>query len=94
MLDKQLKNAEFIVDNSYTIVDMAARGWIDKFIPILGDDALKQYPNLNRWFYAINSRPSVTQAREIHTNSEFKSVLDDEARKALYPKITMHKTPT
>ena len=85
MLDKQLKNAEFIVENSYPIVDIAARGGIDKFIPVLGDDALKQYPNLNHWFYAINSRPSVTRARAIHKNLEFKSVLDDEARKALYP---------
>ncbi|MFT6352000.1 glutathione S-transferase family protein, partial [Neptuniibacter pectenicola] len=35
VLDKQLENSEFIVGDSYTIVDIAAWGWIDKYVPVL-----------------------------------------------------------
>ena len=85
VLDKQLENSEFIVGDSYTIVDIAAWGWIDKYVPVLGDGALEQYPNLNRWYHEINKRPAVAQARAINKDIAFKSEMDEIALKALYP---------
>jgi GST-like protein len=85
VLDKQLENSEFIVGDSYTIVDIAAWGWIDKYVPVLGDSALEKYPNLNRWYHEINKRPAVAQARAINKDIAFKSEMDEIALKALYP---------
>lgn len=85
VLDKQLENSEFIVGDSYTIVDIAAWGWIDKYVPVLGDSALEKYPNLNRWYHKINKRPAVAQARAINKDIAFKSEMDEVALKALYP---------
>jgi GST-like protein len=85
VLDKQLENSEFIVGDSYTIVDIAAWGWIDKYVPVLSDSALEKYPNLNRWYHEINKRPAVAQARAINKDIAFKSEMDEVALKALYP---------
>lgn len=86
VLDSHLEGRDFIVGDSYTIVDMAAWGWIDKAPIVLGDDAaLDSYPNLKRWFNAINARPAVEKARAMAKACEFKTEVDDVARRALFP---------
>ena len=74
-----------MVGDEYTIVDMAAWGWIDKAPFVLGEDALNDYPNLKRWFEQINARPAVAKAREIESGIDFKSTIDEEAARALFP---------
>ncbi|MEH6629070.1 MAG: glutathione S-transferase N-terminal domain-containing protein [Motiliproteus sp.] len=85
ILDDRLADREFIVGNSFSIVDIAAWGWIDKVTPVLDADALNNYPNLKRWFAAVNARPAVAQARAVGKDVGFKSETDEEARRALYP---------
>lgn len=86
VLDSHLEGRDFIVGDSYTIVDMAAWGWIDKAPIVLGDDAaLDSYPNLKHWFNAINARPAVEKARAMAKTCEFKTEVDDVARRALFP---------
>ncbi|MEH0689403.1 glutathione S-transferase N-terminal domain-containing protein [Vibrio cholerae] len=86
VLDSHLEGRDFIVGDSYTIVDMAAWGWIDKAPIVLGDDAaLDAYPNLKRWFNAIKARPAVEKARAMAKACEFKTEVDDVARRALFP---------
>ena len=49
------------------------------------DDPLAAYPNIRRWFRAIDARPAVAKARAIGSAHSFKKEVDDETRRALFP---------
>ncbi|MCQ1060377.1 glutathione S-transferase family protein [Photobacterium sp. ZSDE20] len=85
VLDGHLEGREYIVSDEFTIADVAAWGWIDKAPVVLGEEGLTPYPNLKRWFDSVNSRPAVAVARSIDKDIEFKSTVDDESRRALFP---------
>ncbi|WP_350433206.1 glutathione S-transferase family protein [Shewanella sp. H8] len=85
VLDAHLNNRDFIVGDELSIVDIAAWGWVDRIGFVLGEDALATYPNVQRWFNNINSRPSVEQARNMGKDIEFKSEFDDVAKRAFFP---------
>ena len=85
VLEAHMEGREFIVGNEFTLVDVAAWGWLDKAAVVLGEEGLAPYPNLNRWFDAVNSRPSAVRARDIAKDVEFKSEFDEEARRAFFP---------
>jgi GST-like protein len=86
ILDKHLTGRNFIVGDSYTIADISAWGWIDRAAVVLGgEDPLGPYPNLKRWFQAINARPAVARARAVGTDHAFKQEMDEDARRAMFP---------
>ncbi|MDD9158228.1 glutathione S-transferase N-terminal domain-containing protein [Aliivibrio sp. S4TY2] len=85
VLDKHLEGREYIVGDEFSIADISAWGWIDKATVVLGEEGLAPYPNIQRWFDGINSRPAVEKARNIANNVEFKSEFDEEANRSLYP---------
>ncbi len=85
VLETHMEGREFIVGNEFTLVDVAAWGWLDKATVVLGEEGLAPYPNLNRWFDAVNSRPAALRARDIAKDVEFKSEFDEEARRAFFP---------
>ncbi|MGV8919167.1 MAG: glutathione S-transferase family protein [Pseudomonas sp.] len=87
VLDERLAGREFIVGDSYTIVDMSAWGWLERAPRVMkGEaDALAAFPNLKRWFEAIDARPAAARAKLVGKDHEFKKVMDDEARRALFP---------
>ncbi|MGR5142564.1 glutathione S-transferase family protein [Photobacterium sp. DNB23_23_1] len=85
VLDGHLEGREYIVSDEFTIADVAAWGWIDKAPVVLGEEGLTPYPNLKRWFDSVNSRPAAAVARSIDKDIEFKSTVDDESRRALFP---------
>ncbi len=85
VLDTHLKDRAFMVGNDYTIVDIAAWGWIDRANFVLGEGRLGEFPNLSRWFASIDARPAVSRARAIGKDLTFKRDLDEEARRALFP---------
>jgi len=85
VLDTHLKHREYIVGDAFSIADISAWGWIDKAKVVLGDQGLAPYANLQRWFDRINSRPAVEKVRNIGKDVNFKSDLDADAQRALYP---------
>ncbi|WCE32552.1 glutathione S-transferase family protein [Vibrio sp. SCSIO 43137] len=85
VLDSHLENRTYVVGDEYTIADISAWGWIDKANVVLGEGALKAYPNIQRWFDGINSRPAVERARNMTKGIEFKTEMDDVAKRALFP---------
>ena len=85
VLNKRLKGREFIVGDSFTIVDIAAWAWVDRADLVLGDGRLKEFPEVDRWFQAVNARPAVARARMIGKDVEFKAPGDEASRRALYP---------
>lgn len=87
VLNDHLKNREFIVGDAYTIADISAWGWLDRASRVLKREAdpLAGFPNLKRWFEAINARPAVARARAVGKDHEFKKVNDEETKRALFP---------
>jgi GSH-dependent disulfide-bond oxidoreductase len=87
VLDRHLKGREFIVGDDYTIADMSAWGWVDRASRVFkGSEApLGPFPEIARWFAAIDARPAVARARAVNKTHAFKSVNDDETRRALFP---------
>jgi GST-like protein len=87
VLDQHLEGRDFIVGGGYTIADISGWGWIDRASFVLpgSDDPLAAYPNVRRWFHAINERPAVAKARAVGTGHAFKKEVDEETRRAMYP---------
>ena len=85
VLDDHMAGREFFVGDSYTIVDIATWGWIDRVANVLGENGLDAYPNLKRWFDSVNARPTVAEARQIAKDVTFKSERDEAALRALFP---------
>lgn len=62
VLDRRLEGRDFIVDE-YSIADMACWPWI-KSHNRRGQIDMAQFPNVKRWFEAIEARPATTRAYE------------------------------
>lgn len=85
VLDQQLEGHDYIVGGTLTIVDISAWGWIGKASFILGEEGLNPYPNLKRWFERIDARPAAVRAREVGKGIEFKTEVDEETNRAMFP---------
>ncbi|SKA30330.1 glutathione S-transferase [Enhydrobacter aerosaccus] len=87
VLDDHLAGRAFIVGDSYAIADMSAWGWIDRAGRVLKSegDPLQSFPNIARWFKAIEARPAVARARAVGKEHAFKKEFDEETRRALFP---------
>ena len=87
VLDTHLAGRDWIVGNEYTIADMSAWGWIDRAPRVLTNEtgALDPYPNIKRWYQAVNARPAVARARAIGKDHPFKREMDEAARRAVFP---------
>lgn len=87
VLNDHLAGREFIVGNTYTIADISAWGWLDRATRVRKgeSDPLAAFPNLKRWFQTIDARPAVARARAVGKDHEFKKVVDEETKRALFP---------
>ncbi len=80
VLDKRLTDREFIADD-YSIADIASYPWVCKH-PYL-QLKLEDYPNLKRWFEAIEQRPAVARAYAIGARINTTPTVTEESRKFL-----------
>lgn len=85
VLNDHLVGREFIVGDSYSIADVSAWGWAIRAPRVLGGDGLAQFPEVERWFAAINARPAVAKAQAIAEGETFKTPGDEPSMRALYP---------
>jgi len=87
VLDQRLAGRDYIVGESFTIADISAWGWIDRASRVFktSDAPLAAYPELQRWFAKIDARPAVARARALGKQHTFKTVNDEETRRALFP---------
>lgn len=87
VLDDHLAGRDYVVGDVYSIADISAWGWLDRASRVLKGEAepLAAFPNLRRWFQAIDDRPAVARARVVGVGHEFKKVNDEETRRALFP---------
>ncbi|SDR63091.1 GST-like protein [Rhizobiales bacterium GAS113] len=85
ILDTQLGKHRYMLGGDYTIVDMAVWGWAGVVPYILGDTAWAKLPNLKRLFDEISARPAAERARALKEKFAFKTEMDDEARRHMFP---------
>jgi GST-like protein len=87
ILDERLGKQKYMCGNDYSIVDMAVWGW-SRLVPfVLGPDAAKQYPNLQRHLGEINARPAAVRALALKEKHSFKADMDDAAKLAMFPHL-------
>ncbi len=87
VIEQHLAGREFMVGGQYSIVDMALWGWA-RMVPYVlgtGDATWSKYSNVKRLLDAINARPAAQRAEALKSRHVFKTELDAEARKFLYP---------
>lgn len=84
ILDARLARQEYIVGDTYTIVDMAAWGWARMLPVVLGENAWSKFPHLKRLVDEISARPAAKIANALKDRHAFKAEMDDEARKAMF----------
>jgi GST-like protein len=81
VLDKQLAQVEYVAGD-YSIADMAIFPWIVPY-ERQGQN-LADYPNLKRWFDAINERPAVQRGLALLREERVNPNMDEKAREILF----------
>lgn len=85
VMDDHLAGRDFFIGDGYSIVDMAAWGWVDRATVVLGEGEIDRYANVKRWFEGVNARPAVAKARTIGDGVQFKQERDEAAMRAMFP---------
>jgi GST-like protein len=84
ILNTQLSKAPFVLGSNYTIADMSAWGWVRALPFILGEDVWSAFPHIKTWFDRINERPAAQRANALKDRFEFKTEMDEEARRHMF----------
>jgi GST-like protein len=84
IVDARLAKKKYMVGDLYTIVDMALWGWARLVPNILGDHAAK-FGNVKRLVDEISARPAAQKAIALKDRHAFKTEMDDEAKRAMFP---------
>lgn len=84
VIEARLTGRKYMVGDTYTIVDMALWGWARAVPLVIGDDAWAKFPNLKRLVDEIGERPAAKIAGALKDRHQFKTDMDDEARKAMF----------
>lgn len=92
LLDQRLAGRTWMLGDRYTLLDMAVWGWARVVPNALGDDAWKQLPNVKRLLDNINARPAAQRAAAIKDRHAFKTEMDEEAQRAMFPHNERLKT--
>jgi GST-like protein len=87
VLNDRLAGHDYIVGDTYTIVDISAWGWLNRASHVMGDspDAFASYPEIKRWFANLDTRPAVMRTRAVGKEHAFNFVVDEETKRALFP---------
>jgi GST-like protein len=85
LLDAQLGKHPYMLGADYTVVDMAVWGWARAVPFILGAEAWAKFPNVKRLLDEINARPAAQRAEALRTKFNFKTEMDEDARRHMFP---------
>lgn len=82
VLDKRLSQTEYIAGASYTIADIAIFPWTISHET--QGHRLEDYPNVKRWFDAINARPAVQRGLAVLEDERSKAQMDEKAWESMF----------
>ena len=86
VMNKRLEDHEYLA-GEYSIADMACIGWV---IPHERQGQnLDDFPNLNRWYQAVKTRPAVIRGIDVGKEESARNNLadDKEAQKVLFGQV-------
>ena len=87
ILEARLGKQKYMCGDAYSIIDMAVWGW-SRLIPfVLGQEAPKQFPNLQRHMAEISARPAAVKALALKEKHAFKAEMDEAAKLAMFPHL-------
>lgn len=69
ILDKQLKDHDYLVGDKYSIADIASLGWCN-MLSFTGID-LESFPNVKAWLERLHARPAVQKGLAVPSKSGF-----------------------
>ena len=81
VLDKRLEGREYLVGD-YSIADIANYPWLRSH-EVQGQD-LNDFPNVKRWYEAIEARPAVQRGVEVLSEHTRKGPMSDDEREQLF----------
>ncbi len=89
ILNDHLATRDWMVGDSYSIVDMAVWGWARMVPFVIGSSATdmsvwETYPNVKKLLDAVSARPAAARAIAIKDKHAFKAEMDDDARKVMF----------
>jgi len=87
IIEDHLATHKYMLGDEYSIVDMAFWGWA-RLVPYVlgtGDATWTTYPNVKRLLDLINARPAVARADALKTKHAFKTEMDDDAKRNMFP---------
>ena len=82
VMDKRLGEAAYLAGDTYSIADIATFPWarsIERQGHSLGD-----FPNLKRWYEAIDARPAVQRGLTLLKDKQSSGPLSDKARETMF----------
>jgi GST-like protein len=85
IINEHLATRPYMVGGAYSIADMSVWGWARVIPFVLGPTAFEQLPHVKRLLDEINARPAAQKAEAIKTQHAFKTEVDEDARKNLFP---------
>ena len=83
VLDRRLAETEYLAGD-YSIADIANFPWLRS--PDRQGVDRADYPNVARWFDAINERPAVQRALQVLAQEVRAGPIDEDSREALFGK--------
>jgi GST-like protein len=84
IVDAHLAKSRYMAGDTYTVVDMALWGWARLVPNILGEHAAK-LANVKRLAEEISARPAAQKAVALKDRYTFKTEMDEEAKRAMFP---------
>lgn len=93
LIEQRLQSREWMIDETYTLLDMAVWGWARTLPFALGDDVWQQLPRVKRFTDTIDARPAAQRALAMKDRYAFKTEMDDVARRAMFPHIDASVPP-
>lgn len=85
ILEARLAQRRYMLGDTYTIVDMDVWGWARLVPMIFGPDGWSHFPNVKRLVDEISARPAAVRVAALKDRHTFKTELDDEARRHMFP---------
>ncbi len=88
IVDARLASHRYMVGSTYTIVDMAVWGWARLIPHVTGSaQAWGRFAHVKRLLDEINERPAAAAVERLKSKHVFKTEMDDEARRFMFPQL-------